>query len=159
AGRLYAVAFDLRRLQTAGDPEVVVDGVRYDPRNGAAHFAVSSSGTLIYTPGVPISAEQFLVWVSETGGVKPVLDAPRIFRGPRLSRDGARIAAVVGPDGDTDLWLVEPNGALTRSTFGLAPHRPIWRPDGRGITVAARQRDRWRLLTLTIGGQEQQVLL
>ena len=38
------------RLAVRGTPEVVVDGVRYEPQNGGTHVAVAGEGILIYTP-------------------------------------------------------------------------------------------------------------
>jgi Tol biopolymer transport system component len=60
---------------------------------------------------------------------------------------------VVGPAADSDLWIVDTaTGALTRASFGLAPHRPVWTPDGRGVTVGAEGSGRWRLVTVPASG-------
>ena len=39
------------RLVVQGTPEVVLDPVRYDHRNGGGHLAVSASGALLYGTG------------------------------------------------------------------------------------------------------------
>jgi dipeptidyl aminopeptidase/acylaminoacyl peptidase len=44
------------------------------------------------------------------------------------------------------------SATLSRLSFGLSPHRPVWTPDGRGVTVGAEHGGRWRLLTLSTTG-------
>ena len=55
-GRVFAVAFDVQRLEVKGGPVPMVEGVRRPPAGvtGAANFSVSSTGSLIYIPG-PVS--------------------------------------------------------------------------------------------------------
>jgi serine/threonine-protein kinase len=153
SGRMFAVAFDARTLALHGTPEMVLEGVHYDPRNGGAHFAVSESGTLLYAPAAPRSPESFLAWVDATGRLTRIGDTARVFREPRLSPDGRRIAARIGTDAASDLWIVDiATATLTRLSFGLSPRRPTWMPDGRALTVAAEAGGRWRLLNLPLGG-------
>ena len=153
AGRLFAVSFDPATLALGGAPEMVLEGLHYDPRNGGAHFAVSESGTLLYGPAAPTSPEAYLAWVDEAGSVTRIGDTARVFREPRLSPDGRRVAARIGTEASSDLWMVDAaTGALTRLSFGLAPRRPVWTPDGRAVTVAARADGRWRLLNLPLAG-------
>ena len=49
AGALRAVRFDLARLEVLGDPVTVVEHVLMKP-TGAADYAVSRQGTLVYVP-------------------------------------------------------------------------------------------------------------
>ena len=41
---------------------------------------------------------------------------------------------------------------LLADSFGLSPWRPVWRPDGQGITVGAKRGDRFKLLTFPATG-------
>src|SRR5262249_10826141 len=52
-GLLLARGFDLRRLEARGGAVTVVEGVRRSDggQTGAAHFAVSETGALVYIPG------------------------------------------------------------------------------------------------------------
>src|SRR5262249_37194187 len=50
AGTLRAVRFDLERLEVLSDPAQAVEYVMVGS-NGAANYAVSRSGTLVYAPG------------------------------------------------------------------------------------------------------------
>jgi Tol biopolymer transport system component len=137
-GRLESVPFDPDRLTAAGAPEVLVDGVRYDPRNGGCHLAVSRSGAFIYGPGIPKSPDYYLAWVDREVRIQRVVDTPRPFRDPRLSPDGRRVAITIGPTLDSDLWMVDANATLSRLSFNLSPYRPTWTPDGTRIIVGAQ---------------------
>lgn len=158
-GRLHAVAFDPERLAVRGTPEVVLDPVRYDVRNGGAHLATSASGVLLYGPGEPISSEYFLAWVDRDGRLTRASDTPRPFRNVKASPDGRRIATVIGTSTESDLWLVDANGTLSRLTFARSPQRPTWTPGGAGITVGAEKDGVWRLLTVAAHGKGDPAVL
>jgi protein kinase-like protein/WD40 repeat protein len=151
-GQLHAVEFDPERLIVRGAPEVVVDAVRYDPRNGGTHLAVSASGVMLYGPGATLSSEYYLSWVDRAGEAQHAVDTPRPFRDPKASPDGKRVAVVVGSSTESDLWLLDANGTLSRLSFGVSPHRPTWTPDGGDITVGAERGAAWQLLTLAADG-------
>ena len=152
-GRLHAVEFDPASLAVRGTPEVVLDPVRYDPRNGGGHLAVSASGVLLYGAGEPVSSDYYLAWVDRDGQVTRVSDTPRSFRNLRASPDGRRIATVIGTSTESDLWLVDANGTLSRLSFGLSPHRPTWTPRGDAITVAVEKSGTWQLTTVPADGK------
>jgi hypothetical protein len=158
-GHLHAVGFDRERLMVQGTPEVVLDPVRYNRRNGGAHVAVSASGALLYGPGEPTLSEFYLSWVDREGRLTRASDTPRPFRNVRASPDGRRIATVIGTSTESDLWLVDPNGTLTRLSFALSPHRPTWTSSGAGITVGALKDSTWRLLTLAADGKGEPTVL
>jgi serine/threonine-protein kinase len=158
-GRLHKVAFDPGSLTTRGAPEVVLDGIRYDWRNGGTHLSVAASGVLVYTPGTPSPSEHALSWIDRAGRLTRAVDTPRPFRDPRVSPDGRRVAVAVGSSTESDLWLVDGNGTYSRLSFGVTPHRPAWTPDGTRITVGAQKQGVWRLLSIAAdGGGEPAVL-
>jgi dipeptidyl aminopeptidase/acylaminoacyl peptidase len=116
---------------------LVAEGVRYDPRNGGAHFAVSASGALVYGPGPLTSPDHRLAWLDGAGVFHAVMETPRAFRERRLSPDARRVALVIGQGAEADLWVLDlPSGTLSRLTFGLRPRRPLWTRDGRRIVFA-----------------------
>jgi Tol biopolymer transport system component len=152
-GRLLAAPFDPESLALRGPAEVVADGVRFDLRNGGAHYSVAGNGTVLYVPAPPVSTDTYVSWVDTTGRLSRITRVARAFRDPRLSPDGRRVAVRIAAGAASDLWVVDADsGTLTRRSFGLAPYRPIWTADGRGVTVSASQDGRWRLLTLSAGG-------
>jgi serine/threonine-protein kinase len=158
-GQLHAVGFDPERLVVSGTPEVVLDAIRYDPRNGGTHLAVSASGVLLYGPGAPISSEYYLAWADREGQLRRAVDTPRPFRDPKVSPDARRLAVVIGQTTESDLWLLDANGTLSRLTFALSPHRPTWTADGSGITVGAEKDGKWRLLTVPAEGKGEPTVL
>ena len=89
AGELLAVLFDLERLEVRGAPLQVAQGVSMDPRTGAAHFALSSSGTLAYVPGGAGGIARSLLWVDRRGNSRPITETRRAYLHPALSPDGA----------------------------------------------------------------------
>jgi dipeptidyl aminopeptidase/acylaminoacyl peptidase len=151
-GQLHSVDFDPERLIVSGTPEVIVNAVRYDPRNGGTHLAVSASGVLLYGPGAPLNSEYYLTWVNRAGEQQRAVDTPRPFRDMKASPDGRRVAVVVGTSTESDLWILEAHGTLSRLSFDVSPHRPSWTPDGTGITVSAEKESGWQLLTLPADG-------
>ena len=136
-GSIYAVRFDLDRLQTIGTPVVVLAGVAVDVNTGATHFAIAEDGTLAYVAGSPTPNLRRLVWVSRSGSVEPIDVPPAVFNDPRISPDGSRVALMVGPIGSGDIWvygLKDPT--RTRLTFDGLSVSPIWSADGRSLYYA-----------------------
>jgi Protein kinase domain/WD40-like Beta Propeller Repeat len=158
-GQLHAVGFDPESVSVRGTPEVVLDGIRYDPRNGGTHLAVSASGVLIYGPAAPLSSEYYLSWVERDGQLRRAVDTPRRFRDLKASPDGGRVAVVVGASMESDLWLLDGNGTLSRLSFEVSPHRPTWTPDGSRITVGAEKAGKWRLLTIPANGPGEPIVV
>lgn len=79
---LFAVAFDLGRLETVGPPVLLIQGV--------SRFVTAGDGTLLYA-SVNSTGGRSLVWVDRRG-VATVLPAPpRAYSYPGLSPDGQRI--------------------------------------------------------------------
>jgi serine/threonine-protein kinase len=159
-GRVYSVGFDPGRLAIRGTPEVILDTVRYDWRNGGSHLAVAGrEGTVVYTPGESVSHEYYLSWVDREGRITRAVDTPRRFRDLERAPDGRRIAVVIGTATESDLWTVDANATLSQLTYGVAPYRPTWTPDGKGITVGAHRGKAWQLLTVPADGGAPVVLL
>jgi eukaryotic-like serine/threonine-protein kinase len=141
AGALWAVPFDLARLDVHGTP------VRVLPRllttvNGSGQFAVATDGTLVYAdPLSATSAASTLVWVDRTGRETPISAPARAYLEARLSPDGARIAMTIA-DPDQDIWVWDIDRAtLTRVTSDPANDAAlVWTSDGQRL-IFASQRD------------------
>src|SRR4029077_7735250 len=79
---LKAIAFDPDTHQTRGDPVSLPDiEIANTPDNGAAEFAVSETGTLLFlTPNVNDRALRTLSWVDRQGKEEPLaLPSGRYF--------------------------------------------------------------------------------
>jgi serine/threonine-protein kinase len=131
-GALFAVAFDPVRLEVTGAPVAVLAGVATSRSNGAAQFALSDEGTLVYAPGRSMSIHHRLVWIDRQGKVEPAAAIDGAFLRPRLSPAGDRIALGVN---DALAYLAVYDlqlGALTRLTSeeNVPPGLFAWAPDG-----------------------------
>jgi serine/threonine-protein kinase len=96
---------------------MVLEGVATSPLNGAAQFAISREGTLVYAPGRSMGIHHRLVWVDRQGRIEPLSDKTGAFAAPRVSPDGQRIALRV-EDALAYLAVYDTSrGSLTRLTF------------------------------------------
>ena len=144
-GTLFAMPFDLSRLETHGTAVAVLDGVAYEPINDAAHFDVSRTGTLVYRKASGAGRKpRTIQWLDETGRAATLLAKPGPYGGPRLSPDGKRLAVEVLTDSNQDVWVYDLHrDAMTRLTFGEGGEHlfgyvhPIWSPDGQYIVFGS----------------------
>ena len=135
---LMAVPFRASELAVTGDPVALVQGVRRTP-GGAAHFALSGTGTLVYEPTSDDTRSEDLsavVWVDRKGTVveRAVNDLVSNPRDPRLSPDGTRLLLVTGAFSDGDLWSYDLGG---RPPIPLAlpgdNRHAVWSPDSQRV--------------------------
>jgi serine/threonine-protein kinase len=136
--QLFAVPFNLSKLEVTGPAVPVADRVMVNLSSGVAMYGVSANGTLIYLPfGAYISKRQ-LVWVDRKGTVENVAAPANEFDQPSLSADGKKIAVHL-PGGNDDIWTFDLlRGTLTRLTFQIGEDEaPLWTPDGRRVIYAS----------------------
>jgi Tol biopolymer transport system component len=138
-GRLYAQAFDLKRLEKTGGPVGMVEGVQRGSTSGSAHFAFSSTGSLIYLPGpvsITGSGQDSLALVDRKGVAEPLMKLPSgTYDFPRVSRDGKRVAYETDDGTAPSIWtydLSEANSANHLTLVG-ANRYPIWSADGERV--------------------------
>jgi serine/threonine-protein kinase len=132
-GTLFAVPFDVDRLEVRGTPAPVLDQVEYSGGSGSAQLHFSRTGTLVYRSG-GASGLVTVQWLDTAGNTLPLLATPGAYQRPRLSPDGNRLAIST-----SDIWVYEwQRDTMTRLTFGrTASINPIWSPDGRYILFEA----------------------
>ena len=131
---LWALPFDVNRLEALSEPVLVLEGVR-----GRGQVLVGRDGTLVYAPSSGSPDDRHLVWLDRNGN-EEMIDAPaRPYRRPRISPDGTRVVMMIGGD----IWVHElERGTQVRLTSDPATDvGPIWTPDG-GRIVFASDRDR-----------------
>jgi serine/threonine-protein kinase len=139
-GIAYAQLFDPDRLQVSGEAMPVLERVPNlgGINGGAFEFALSSTGTLAYAPGVT-REPQSLVWVSRDGKEQTIaIPSGTYGGGPRLSPDGRQIAVTVVGTAESDIWVYDlARTTATRLTFGGSNLWPVWTPDGARIAYAS----------------------
>ncbi|MCU1385120.1 MAG: hypothetical protein JWL71_3817 [Acidobacteria bacterium] len=149
-GALKAVPFNRSSLEIVGTPRMVVPQVRTSVR-GAADFDVARDGTLAYAPGDLADDLVTLTWVDPHGREEQSLGMPPfVYRYPRLSPDGRRLA--IGSFRDLGVWDFS---SRALSWFGVGPASyPVWAPDGRRLIFASTRGGAARLYSLPVDGSE-----
>src|SRR6266850_209217 len=137
-GSLFAVSFDLRRLQVTGGPVPVVEGVRRSSgATGAAHFSFSSTGSLIYVPG-PVSGgsdNQLLGLMDRKSRIEPLKGPPQSYGFPRMSPDSKHVAVTVETVKEANVWIYDIGGATAarQLTVRGSNRYPVWSADGERV--------------------------
>ena len=140
-GTLFAVPFDLRRLETKGGPMPIVQGVRRgntpEINPGTAHFSVSNTGALIYAPGPlsPAAPDQELVRLDPKGGLEPLKLTRGRYETPRVSPDGKHLAFGTENAKEAIVWIYDLSGAssMRQLTVQGRNRYPIWSADGERV--------------------------
>ena len=137
-GTLFAVPFDVDRLEVHGTPAPVLDQVGYNPGTGSAQLDFSQIGTLIYRSGGAGGVLPIIAWLDSAGKVQPLLAKPGAYGPLSLSPDGQRLAVDVTEGSGTDMWVYDwQRDTTTRMTFTGKENRPVWSPDSRYIAFNA----------------------
>jgi Tol biopolymer transport system component len=140
-GTLFAVPFDLDRTEVRRQPAAVVHAISSNSGTGAAQFALSANGTLVYLPGYNAGGEVAISWLDRAGKTTPMMPAPTNWFNLAFAPDGNRLALQISDQGQNDLWIYEwARQALTRLTSGDAhDSEPVWTPDSRRIAFSSGQ--------------------
>jgi serine/threonine-protein kinase len=139
ANSLFAVAFDLSRLEVVGSAVPVIDDLSADPGNGGAQYSVSRNGTLVYRAGLVSTATYPVAWVDRRGGIDLLINERRTYAEPRLSSDGGRVAFMEFADDNWDVWTYDlSRGIRSRLTFAEGIEGPaVWSPDNQHLIFSS----------------------
>ena len=146
---LFAVPFDVERLQVAGQPTPVLAGVRVE-NGGSVQAVVSRDGLLFYAPSQGEVGTQ-LAWVTRDGAVASVIEEGRRFATPRVSPDGERIAVQINAAGGSDIWIHE-SGTTWRLTDSGVAANPIWAADGAEVAYGSRSAESFTIESAAADG-------
>jgi len=140
-GTLFAVPFDLKRLEVTGQPAPILDGIVTNTATGGAQFSFSESGNLVYVAGGTVVQKISVYWMDRQGKFAPLRQTPGAYMSPALSPDGKRLALQVRDGKSMDIWVDEwERDTLTRLTFGGEFNSsPVWTPDGQRITYSSHE--------------------
>jgi eukaryotic-like serine/threonine-protein kinase len=134
-GTLFAVPFNLGRLEVVGTPMPVLD---VTPGPGAADVALAANGSLVYVPWGGGVSDQTVVWVDRQGRVSPLPNIPPDrYRDVRISPDGGRLALAT----EADVFTYDVvRATLSRLTTDPASDRsPIWTSDSQRIIFRSQR--------------------
>ena len=142
---LIAVPFDTEKLEVKGGPVPLFEGLLTSD--------MSESGTLVYVSqpadasgsGSQTSVEpdpssaRRLVWVDLKGKEEVIQAPPYIYRNPRISPDGTRVALYFTTAGNQDIWVWDfIRETMTRLTFDKGDDfTPLWTLDGQKIAFCS----------------------
>ncbi len=132
---LFAIPFDIDRLEVVGSPAPVVQGITTEPGPGGAQYGFANNGTLVYVSGEVEVPQYPVVWVDREGGVSKLWDADSSYASPSVSPDGRRLALSIMRDNNWDVWVFDLDREVsTRLTFheGYDADQ-FWSPDGTYI--------------------------
>jgi serine/threonine-protein kinase len=109
-------------------------------------YAVASNGALVVARGSGSTALDLVV-VDRAGKARSLVNEQRVFRWPRYSPDGRRIAVSAQTGANTgDLYIVRTAagttdaGTLERITSDSVSLESEWDPDGRSLVFSRRSR-------------------
>jgi serine/threonine protein kinase len=137
-GTLFAVPFDVDRLEVHGTPAPVLDQIGYSTGTGSAQLDFSQTGMLIYRSGGAGAGLPIVAWLDGAGKAQPLLAKPGLYSNPSLSPDGQRLAVDVVEGSGADIWVYDwQRDTMTRLTFNGSADSALWSPDGRYIIFRA----------------------
>ncbi|MBP1597891.1 MAG: serine/threonine protein kinase [Acidobacteria bacterium] len=146
--KLYAVAFDVSRLETRGQPVLILDNVAQALANvsaadstGAGHFSIAGTGSLAYLEDrqKPWPDNMRLVRVDRSGKVTPLATPAQSYATAVRVEPGTqgRIANVVNELGERSVWVFD---LLNHGRFiaklgvgGEVGSNRVWSLDGKRL--------------------------
>ena len=142
AGTLMGIRFDSSRLEIIGSPVPVQAGV-VTKGTGVANYAVARDGSLVYAAGSAVPYVSRFVWKGRDGkligtAAGDQLEYPRY---PRISPNGRRLAATVGPSNEGNIWIYDLTGASQplKLTFKAHNVQATWTPDGSRVVFGSNR--------------------
>jgi len=141
-GTLFAVPFDLKRLEVTGQSAPILEGVATGPGVGGAQFSFSDTGNLVYVAGVTGFQNVSIYWMDREGKFTPLRETPANYFNPTFSPDGKRLALEIFDGKRRDIWVCDwERDTLTRLTFaGQRNSNPAWTSDGQRIVYSSQEK-------------------
>jgi len=160
-GKLMATPFDLKKLETKGEPVPVIECIMHalnagntSYNSGAGQFCISTSGSLIYVSGGAIGGtfpdlKNPMFWVDQKGNAERVGSYTQSESCARISPDGKKIAY----SSQGYLWIFKlERGVHERLTSAGVAAFPIWSPDGTRLFFSFREFGPMNLFWMPIDG-------
>jgi serine/threonine-protein kinase len=135
---LYAVPFDLKRLEVRGKPVPLLDDLGGNPGNAAGRYE-ARNGLLVYFGHRALPRSTSVAWLDPALGLVKIPLEPNRYATPRISPDGNKLAFSVSREregSDIVVWDLRRNSGV-RLTFQHQNMAPLWTPDGKHIVYEA----------------------
>jgi WD40 repeat protein len=137
---LFAVPFDLERLETCGGAVPVLFDVEHHPESFDSQYDMSRAGTLIYRKAAASIQTSTLQWVDAGGKRTPLVRVTGEINTPRLSPDGKRLAVTTIGSGRVDIQLYDlERETWTNLTSGVERDffNAAWSPSGQFLVFGS----------------------
>jgi len=165
-GTLFAMRFDLARLETSGAPIPVVNGLRFATSfpgmTGTANYDLSRDGVLVHVRGAaPAPVSRQLVAVDRSGRAEPLVQETLDYWRPRISPDGSRVAVEVDSGAEAQLWVfdLKQRTGVPLNTGGNNVYCCAWTEDGRFLIYREDRGDQYGLYQQSPDGSEAPKLI
>jgi dipeptidyl aminopeptidase/acylaminoacyl peptidase len=140
-GTVFAVPFDLDRLETVGQAVPAIEGVEASLTNtGGVQMAFASDGTLVFVPGTAgATAGNAIDWLTRDGKTSILRATPSNWLNPRFSPDGQKLALEISDGKQRDIWVYDwARDTIRQLTFDAGDDRePVWTPNSRRIVFSS----------------------
>jgi len=163
---LFAMGFDVNRLEAVGAPIPVAEGLRFATSfpgmTGTANYDISSNGVLVYARGsasAPVLRR--LVAVDRNGNAEPLIKEMHDYWRPRVSPNGSRVAVEVDDESGAQLFIVDlkTGTATPLNTGGSNVYCCSWTFDGRFVIYRDDREDGYGLYRQLPDGSDSPQLL
>jgi Tol biopolymer transport system component/predicted Ser/Thr protein kinase len=133
-GTLYAVNFDLDRLEVRGPAAPVLEDLSADIPFGSAQLDLSQTGAALYRSG-RMEGLRVIQWLHSDGKTESLWGEPAFYQFPTVSPDGSRLVVTRTDGSNSVIWAYDwQRGSRIRLTAGPGVYtNPIWSPDGRYV--------------------------
>jgi serine/threonine protein kinase len=159
AGALLSQRFDSVTGSTSGEPELVAEAIDFGGPPGAAGFAVSPAGLVVYSSGNRIPVRN-VVWRDRRGAAGASRIPPQRYSGLALSLDDRQLALTSHERLQTaELWLMDVERGVNSRLSAQQRYDwfPVWAPDGRLFFRASDTTFAATLIERQPGGDERAV--
>ena len=131
-GALLSQPFDPLAGTASGEPELIADAVDFGGPPGAAGFAVSPAGLIVYSSGnrFPVRA---VVWRDRRGTAAASRIPPQRYSGLALSPDDRQLALTSHERLTGEIWLMDVERGVNSRVSAQQRYDwfPLWTADGR----------------------------
>lgn len=151
---LYAVPFDVKKLETHGQPVEVTTGIA-NHSAGGGEFAFSRNGMLVYfSPGVGADEGGKITIVGAHGEKSGELLPPFPMVTPHFSPDGRTLLGQRG----WDVWTFDlTRGTSTRVSAGsVRTIFPMWSADGSRVFYGSERSGPWQIYSRAADGSDEE---